>query len=164
MKEEIFKKYTDKYSVSNYGNIRNDSTNKILKVSVNHKGYLKTNLSINGKLKTVFPHILVANLFLKKQKENLQVNHKDGNKLNNKVTNLEWVTASENIKHAYINGLNKGNGITVYQKDLNGNIIASFKSCREAAKYMGNINASSIICRVCHNQRKSYKGYKWSYN
>lgn len=106
--KEIYKKFEENYAISNFGNIKNTKTNKILKTRANYKGYLKTNISINGKLQTVFPHRLVAQMFINGNKNKLQVNHIDGNKQNNNVKNLEWCTASENIKHAYKLGLNKG--------------------------------------------------------
>lgn len=80
--------------------IRND---KFLKPFINN-GYYCVNFSSNGKRKRVYIHELVASHFLIKIPE-YEVNHKDGNKLNNDITNLEYVTVSQNIKHAYDNGL-----------------------------------------------------------
>ena len=144
--------------------MKNNKTNKVLKLRPNYKGYLKTNISINGKLKTVFVHRLVAETFLPSSYENLQVNHKDGNKLNNHVSNLEWITASENIKHAYRIGLNKGNGKKVYQKNTEGNIVNVYNSTREAARYLGNEKFSSRISMACNGKIEEYRGYKWSYD
>lgn len=79
---------------------------KLMKPNVTPKGYLRIQLSKEGSTKNKFVHSLVAETFLDKPSgDNLQVNHKDGNKLNNKKGNLEWVTPSENQQHAYDNGL-----------------------------------------------------------
>lgn len=69
-------------------------------------GYLQVGLWVDGKYKTVKVHRLVAKSFLG-AKPGMQVNHKDGNKLNNHINNLEYVTPSENLKHAYDMGLRK---------------------------------------------------------
>ena len=73
----------------------------------NKNGYNTVGLQINKKKKMFFVHRLVAEYFIAPKKDNLQVNHIDGNKQNNNFLNLEWVTASQNTKHAYDNGLNK---------------------------------------------------------
>lgn len=79
---------------------------KLMKPHVTPKGYLRLQLSKEGSIKNKFVHSLVAETFLDKPSgDNLQVNHKDGNKLNNKKGNLEWLTPSENQQHAYDNGL-----------------------------------------------------------
>jgi hypothetical protein len=70
-------------------------------------GYYTVGLQINKKKKMFFVHRLVAEYFIAPKKDNLQVNHIDGNKANNDFRNLEWVTPSQNTKHAYNNGLNK---------------------------------------------------------
>lgn len=108
MDKEIWKKFEGNYAISNFGNIKNTKTNRILKLRKNYRGYLKTNISISGKLITVFPHRLVAETFIQNPLNKSQVNHIDGNKQNNYVKNLEFCTPSENMKHAYKIGLNKG--------------------------------------------------------
>jgi hypothetical protein len=73
----------------------------------NKNGYNTVGLQINKKKKMFFVHRLVAEYFVAPKRGNLQVNHIDGNKQNNDFRNLEWVTPSQNTKHAYDNGLNK---------------------------------------------------------
>jgi len=73
----------------------------------NKNGYNIVGLQINKKKKMFFVHRLVAEYFVAPKRGNLQVNHIDGNKQNNDFRNLEWVTPSQNTKHAYDNGLNK---------------------------------------------------------
>lgn len=163
MQKEIYIKFNEKYSISNFGNIKNIKTNKILKLRKNTNGYLKTNISVNGKIITVFPHRLVAEKFLNNNNINLQVNHIDGNKENNNINNLEFITSSENIKHAYKLGLNKGNGKKVIQLDDKNNIINEFNSTKQAEKYLGCSDNCSKVNICCNNKRKSHKGYFWKY-
>lgn len=99
-----------KYSVSNIGLVRNDKTDKILKTNFS-KGYERVNLTHNGIRKQYFIHRLVANAFVENPDNKPEVNHKDGIKHHNYDKNLEWVTTSENIKHAFDNGLNHGGGL-----------------------------------------------------
>ena len=93
------------YAVNEKGDVKNIKTERILKPVFTHNGYLRVNL--NGKLIRV--HRIVALAFIPTENEFLQINHKDGNKQNNNVNNLEWCTASENITHAHLTGLKKIN-------------------------------------------------------
>ncbi len=98
----------DLYFVSDDGKIYSDKYKERRELSPrkNKRGYLYVNLCRNGKYKSVTVHKLVAKAFLPDYNTNLEVNHIDGNKENNNVLNLECVTRSMNIKHAFINGLN----------------------------------------------------------
>ena len=96
------------YSVSFCGIIKNDKTGRILKQTEKKDGYLLATLSINGKRKLMYVHRLVAIAFVPNPLGKREVNHKDGNKSNNGVPNLEWVTSSENTHHA-VNVLGKYN-------------------------------------------------------
>lgn len=89
--------YDEVYSVSSDGHIKNKKRERILREYIGSDGYLRTQL--HGKTVTV--HRVVAKEFIPNPKGLPYVNHKDGNKANNSITNLEWVTASENLKHAY---------------------------------------------------------------
>lgn len=91
----------DDYIITKEGQIINKHNNKIIKPQKNGKGYLR--VSIGKKL--MFVHRLVAQKYIPNPENKLQVNHKDGNKLNNCVDNLEWVTNNENRNHAIKNGL-----------------------------------------------------------
>ena len=163
--KEIWKIFEDKYSISNLGRIKNNNTNRILKLRKNHKGYLKTTISINGKMKTVFPHRLVAELFIPNPQNLPQVNHIDGKKENNTIGNLEWTTQEGNIQHAWENSLiEKTNNKSCVQLDKKGNIINEFNSITSASSYIykGKSGIVSIV-RCCKNQRKTAYGYLWEY-
>lgn len=106
---EVYKKIEgfSNYSVSNFGNIRNDITNKNLSTTTNRHRYLYINLSDeNKKQKTKCVHLLVAQTFLKNDDiiNKTEINHKDRNSKNNHVDNLEWVSHSENVKHVIKTG------------------------------------------------------------
>ena len=94
--------FEGKYQVSTWGRVRSLCNNKvrILKPYKNEKGYLKVQLCLNGKSKKFRVNRLVATAFIPNLYDLPQVNHKDGNKLNNSYTNLEWTTDEINKKHA----------------------------------------------------------------
>ena len=89
--------YDGKYAVSTWGRVKNG--NQILKPHVTPKGYLKVGLSKDGKQKSYRVHRLVAQEFIPNPHNLLEVNHIDGNKQNNSVTNLEWVDGETNRMH-----------------------------------------------------------------
>lgn len=97
--------WENKYEVSNYGNVRNINTNKYIIGDINNCGYYRVSLYDNGKSKKYFRHRLVAMHFIDNPNEYDFVNHKDGDKSNNSVINLEWCTQSYNEKHAFATGL-----------------------------------------------------------
>ena len=94
------------YLVYNDGRIWSNKTHRFMKQCSNGQ-YLKVALCIKGKLKQFLVHRLVAKAFVPNPENKREVNHIDGNKTNNKVSNLEWVTASENQTHAVKTGLKK---------------------------------------------------------
>ena len=112
------KGYEDFYEISLNGKIRSkDRTmtdkigrtrsweGKILNPDIAPNGYYRVTFSINRKRKQFYVHRLIAEHFIPNPKNLPQVNHIDGNKLNNSLDNLEWVTVQENVVHAYKNGL-----------------------------------------------------------
>lgn len=109
--DEIFlpvKGYEEFYIVSNYGKIISLHKRhylKQVKLNVNYKGYLEFEARANGKRLHTFAHRFVAITFIENPNDLQQVNHIDCNKINNHVSNLEWVNAHQNIDHALKNNL-----------------------------------------------------------
>lgn len=93
------------YLVSKHGDVFSRFTNKFLKKSESQTGYLVVNIRVEGERKPVYIHRLVAEAFIENPLDKDCVNHKDGNKHNNDITNLEWVTDPENKDHALRTGL-----------------------------------------------------------
>jgi hypothetical protein len=102
--------YTGLYKVSNTGKIKNVKRNTLLKPAITKKGYCIVALSKHNKATTKNLHRLVAKAFIANPKRKKEVNHKDGNKLNNNDWNLEWNTSSENHLHAFSIGLKNQKG------------------------------------------------------
>lgn len=95
------------YKISESGVVFSLRRNKFISKRVNYKGYEDCCLFVDGKIKTTKVHRLVALSFIVNTENKPQVNHIDGNKLNNHYLNLEWCTPKENISHAFNTGLKK---------------------------------------------------------
>lgn len=115
--------YEGKYQVSNLGNVRSISNNKgtyqerlLSQRQTTTSNYLYVNFTVKDVTKHHSVHRLVAKAFIANPSDKATVNHIDGNKLNNNVCNLEWNTYSENLKHAYANGLNIASRSALGQK------------------------------------------------
>lgn len=146
-----------------------------MKYSLSPKGYCIVNFYINHKRIGFGIHQLVARQFIpNNDKTKNQVNHIDGNKQNNRVDNLEWVTNQENAEHAsYILGCrvssNSGQSKKIVALNKDGSIKYRFGSFMSAARFMSIINnikahsAESGIYRALSGIRKSYKGLYWKY-
>ena len=188
--QEIWKDikgYEGLYQVSNLGRIKSLERKTFgekygvhkLKEKILKKGKCgKYNIVVlrkDKKNKTLYIHRLVAKAFINNPKKYPEVNHKDGNTINNNVENLEWCNRSYNIKHSY-NVLNRKvntKGFIEYrekhkrkvnQYDLNNNFIKTWNSISDAEKFL-NITSIGKICECCQhkNGRKSAFGYKWEY-
>lgn len=102
MNDEIWKDikgYEGLYQISNYGRVLNVKRNHIKVACLNHKGYYKIPLYNNNKQKMCRVHRLVAQAFIPNPDNKSEVNHKDFNKVNNHVDNLEWTSGEENRSH-----------------------------------------------------------------
>lgn len=99
-KQLIIDNVKTRYQIDSDGTIYNVQTQKELTGSIYNTGYKMVRLTINGKRKGYAIHRLVAQTFLDNPENLPIVNHKDGDKTNNKIENLEWVTQSQNRKHA----------------------------------------------------------------
>ena len=94
-----------KYKISSDGRLYSVKSDKILKGYKNTNGYIRYVLRKDKKTYYVYAHQLVARVYVDNPDNKPQVNHKDGNKLNNHYNNLEWCTMSENILHGNDSGL-----------------------------------------------------------
>lgn len=97
----------DAYNVNEQGLVVNTRTGRVLKPDIVWDGYERVTLSQNNKLKRFRVHRLVAEAFIQNPNNLPMVNHKDGDKRNNHVSNLEWVDCQQNTKHAFDNNLRK---------------------------------------------------------
>lgn len=170
------------YGIALTGKLYSHKTQKFLKLRCSKNKYLYTVITHNGIRKTVKSHRLVALAFIPNPENKPQVNHIDGDKQNNHVSNLEWCTASENGLHAFRHNLNKisekcrkTSSITcknriganhptakkIIQFDLAGNPIQTFNSILEAAISVG-CHHSSIIT-ACKKEHFTCKKFKWKY-
>ena len=159
--------YSKEYKVSDTGIVYGKS-GKPLKPSINPNGYQIVVFTINGKQKGFSVHNLVARAFVKGYKKGLQVNHKDGNKLNNNASNLEWCTPLENVRHSIeVLGFNKrgknhpkARAIVGFHK-LTGEKLYEFDCLSDAARYFGSCRSS--IWRALNGDRKTFKKCVWKY-
>lgn len=151
------------YSVSNYGEIRNDSTKTLLEGSVANNGYRMVHLRYRID-KNCSVHRLVMKAFSPQEDmDELQINHIDGNKLNNKIDNLEWSTALDNMRHSFQTGLQRFQMKECHMYDLKGNYIKSFINSREAEKEIGIDNSNILRClsgQQTHCHQYQFKNYK----
>ena len=146
------------YYISSHGRVYSTKRNILLKQIPNRRGYLQVTLYKKGKSKTSLVHRLVAQAFIHQPyKEQNTVNHIDGDKTNNHIDNLEWVTLQENIDHAFKSGLHGSPKRPVLCVELN----TVFKSVNEAGKHLGV--SPRNIHNVCNGTRKHTGGYTWKF-
>jgi len=158
--------YKDSYIVSSEGKIENIHTGKRLEPSLasNGTGYLRVTLSLETK-RVAYPiHKIVALTFLGKLPKGKCVNHMNGNKLDNRIENLEYVTPKENAQHAVELGLcgqrtSPMNGCYVQQFSLEGEYIQSYPSFAKAARE--TFCQASHISAVCAGKRKQAGSFIW---
>ena len=177
------------YMVSNLGNVKSierlafhprarrgvaTKREHLLKPFLNHKGYPMVKLYHNTKTKTIAIHRLVAGAFIENPHSLPQVNHKDENKQNNNVDNLEWCTNDYNVHYGTVIR-RRGESIKnseahkryserrckkVAQLDDKNNILKVWKSV-VSAEDDGFYSDGVIAC--CKGRKQTYKGYKWQY-
>ena len=169
-------KHNNNYEVSNAGEVRNKHTKKVLKPAISNKGYYMVALSCKGKSHTYTVHKLVMEHFNRCSMVGEVINHIDGNKLNNNIQNLEYVTQKENVQKAWANNLCENvrksllerkhsskikTSREIMQTDLSGNEISRFVSIRDAERKTGIHN--SLILKCCKGAQETTHGYKFEY-
>lgn len=162
--------YEGIYEISDTGlvkNLRNDSKNrtypgKILKPGETICGYQFVILSVNGKVKNKLIHRLVAEVFIPNPNNLPEVNHKDGNKCNNSVENLEWCTHRDNLKHSVDTGLrySQCNIIRGVKMVTPTKEEIVFKSMNDCCKYFGFTKCWLGNYIRKHGNPCIYKGFK----
>lgn len=176
MEKEIWKPvvgYENRYQVSNLGNIkslnyRGTSVPGLLKPVKLKLGYLQISTWADGKQYNATIHRLVAEAFIPNPENKPCINHIDGNKLNNRVENLEWCTDSENKVHSYREiksdkvryKKHKGNLLNVYQYSSDGEFLKEYSSIKMASESTGVCRAGIYNCIT--GNYKSSGGYKGS--
>lgn len=150
---EIFKEIKEypSYSVSTTGNIRKNSNGKILKASRKPNGYMQINLfTCDGRRKKEYIHRLIALTFIENPNKFPEVNHIDGVRDNNQVSNLEWVSHKENMEKSTL-----PKRISV--KRVSDGAIKVFNTIGEACSVL-NLTGSNVSACLNGNQR-THKGY-----
>lgn len=163
--------YDGLYKVSNLGKIKSiggksNHNSEIIMKQQEILGYMSVTLTKDSVQKMHKVHRLVANDFIDNPDSKPQVNHIDGNKRNNAVSNLEWVTPSENAKHAFEIGLKKSQSgkdnkrsIVIERTDNNGIVLDEYCGIREAERITGIPHGN--ISKCCRGKAQSAGGYKW---
>ena len=167
-------KSLDRYVFNSRWNIKIHKQVMFLRPHKNNKGYKLLSLTKNNKSKSFQVHRLVALAFIPNPFNKEQVNHINGIKDDNRVENLEWNTAHENMKHAYKNNLitidkirkcvNKSAKVRerpIYQIK-NGEIINEFKTIENAKKMLGGKSSGNIVNALKGRHKTAY-GYEWKY-
>lgn len=161
------------YKVSNKGRVKSlCGTPKILSQKTSNCGYKQAHLSKNNKAKRYSVHRLVGKAFVDNPRNKPQINHKNGDKTDNRAENLEWCTASENQLHAFSTGLaprtsEKKKQHINRQRRLVGRPVInldtklSYSSANFAEKMTGISNAS--ISQNCRGISKTAGGYRWEF-
>lgn len=169
MEKEIWKDiegYEGLYIVSDKGNVINIKNGGKIKRNANLKGYRIISLWKNGIGKMYRVHRLVAQAFIPNPERKPCIDHINGNRSDNRVENLRWVTNKENqnnpvTKNKFKNRKAKAHHEIQIEQVKNGVVIKIHQSIHSAAREL-NITATNI-CAVCRGKGKSYKGFVWRY-
>ena len=156
--------YEGYYGVTSCGKIWSYRAKKFMKLQVNKKGYVCVNLKLNGQQSNQLIHRLVALAYLPNPRKLPEINHKDENKLNNSVNNLEWCDRKYNIN--YGTGMERSTETQRKTSKLNKRVLCVetgiiYFSAQEAKRQTGIDNGS--ISRVCNGKQNVAGGYHWKY-
>ena len=149
------KGYEGLYAVTSCGKIWSYKNEKFLKPGVYKKGYLYVNLWKDGGFKTKQIHRLVAEAYIPNPDNLPQVNHKDENKANNCLQNLEWCDCKYNNNYGTRNERHKK---SILQFDLNGNFVKEWSCATDVGR-----EAQTNICKCLKGKYKQAYGYIWKY-
>lgn len=172
--EEIWKDiegFEGSYQVSNLGRVKSFHRGKWNNISPceSTKGYLQVFLHKNGKRKRFFVHRLVAQAFIPNPDNLPQINHKDEDKANNMVDNLEWCTAEYNLNYGTRNKRasekmrNGEKSKVVYQYTLKGEFIKEWPSLGEVGRQLGFSEGTISSCCLGKTRQNYGYGYLWRY-
>lgn len=153
----------DRYEVNQFGEIRHKKRKQILKPRLNSGGYGYVAFNIDGQRKNFAIHKIVANAFIPNPNGYTEVNHKDYNRLNNQVDNLEWIDSSQNKIHAYKkieNHISRGKEVEQYTKT--GEYVKTYNTVTDAAKAVGCCVAAISNC--CLGRTKTSMGFQWRFS
>ena len=152
-----------RYMVSPEGKVFSKVKGKIKESFISKTGYERVTLWYHGKQKKFSVHRLVAMAYIPNPNNYPMVNHIDGNKLNNNVSNLEWCDCSMNVQHAYRTGLIHPHTTRVRQLTLDGKLIREWESVKAACDEY-NLNHANIVT-ICNGKtnRKQSGGFRWEY-
>ena len=157
----------ENYEVTTTGEVINTKTGKVLKGQKDKDGYLKVQLCKNGKVKIFLIHRLVAQAFIPNPLNLPQVNHKDEDKTNNTVENLEWCTPKYNSNYGTHNkrsaesNINGKKSKTVLQLRMDGSLVRVWPSTAEIQRQLHY--SSGNISQCCNGKLNSSYSYKWCY-
>ena len=149
------KNYEGLYAITPEGEVWSYRRKKFLTPRDNGTGYLRVKLCKDGKVKKYMIHRLVAEAYIPNTDNLPQVNHKDENKANNCLQNLEWCDAKYNSNYGTRNEKFKK---PILQYDLNGNFIKEWPSATDVGK-----EANDNICKCLKGRQKTAYGYVWKY-
>lgn len=157
------KGYGGKYQISTDGDVWSCKRNCYLRYQISKQGYARIVLyTPDGKAHYEAIHRLVALAFIPNPDNKPQVNHKDENKLNNSVDNLEWVTAKENANHGVRNEkISVSKYKPICQYSLDGELLATYPSAKIASE-MTKIGDTNIR-RVLNGRGKTAGGFIWKF-
>ena len=149
------KGYEGLYAVTSCGKVWSYKYKKFLKPGANGDGYLHVNLCKNGKAKKYYIHRLVAEAYMPNPDNLPQINHKDENKENNCLQNLEWCDAKYNSNYGTRNEKLKK---PILQFTLDGDLVREWPSANDVGK-----EVQGHICDCLKGRLKTAYGYKWFY-
>lgn len=149
------------YLISKEGQVYSTKTNKIKLSQKNQNGYCRIELLNENEKKKFYIHRLVAEAYIPNPNNYNQVNHKDLNKHNNNVNNLEWCSEAMNMQHNADNKPENSRKVIQLDLDDDNKIIRTYNSIKEASEKT-DINKTSII-HCCSGKYKKAGEYKWKY-